>query len=70
MNFRHIFGFVLIILAINLQQSQASWLRDRASDLKKKTEQTFKYIKNAALEVIEVGQKAADVAATARGQKK
>ncbi|KRK04646.1 cecropin-B isoform X2 [Drosophila yakuba] len=69
MNFRHIFGFVLIILAINLQQSQASWLRDRASDLKK-TEQTFKYIKNAALEVIEVGQKAADVAATARGQKK
>ncbi|XP_026836595.1 sarcotoxin-1B-like [Drosophila erecta] len=65
MNFRHIFFFVFIILAVNLQQSQASWL----TDLKEKSEQTFQYVKNAALEVIEVGQKAADVAATARGDK-
>ncbi|KMZ06807.1 uncharacterized protein Dsimw501_GD29235 [Drosophila simulans] len=70
MIFSHIFLLAFIILAINLQHSHAGWLANRASDIKEKSEKTFRYFKNAVLEVIEVGQKAADVAATARGQKK
>nr|XP_017008669.2 cecropin-1/3-like [Drosophila takahashii] len=83
MNFIRIIIFAVLIMGFYLGKSEANFLqtiREKTKslgqggvnilhDVKEKTEDTFRYIKNATLQVIEVGQKAADVAATARGQK-
>jgi len=85
MNFNKLFVFLALSMAIFLGQSEANFLRKikertvsflrQMADLKNNNESfsqegTLLYIKNATLQVIEVGQKAADVAATARGSQK
>jgi len=85
MNFNKLFVFLALSMAIFLGQSEANFLRNikertvsflrQMADLKSNNqsfpqEGTLLYIKNATLQVIEVGKKAADVAATARGSQK
>ncbi|XP_016985707.1 cecropin-2-like [Drosophila rhopaloa] len=63
MNFYKIFVFVALILAISIGQSDAGLLKK----IGKKLERVAQHTRDATLQGLEIAQKAANVAATARG---
>ncbi|XP_060648098.1 sarcotoxin-1C-like [Drosophila nasuta] len=60
MNFNTIFAFVVLILAISMVQARP--------DIWKDLERVGQHIRDATLQVLDIGQKAANVVDTFRGK--